>query len=69
MPLASGSAERSITGRTKWSATYTRYFALGMQLSPALQSPLSFHLGVVMLEKTTKKNIRNEKYANKVGMI
>ena len=30
---------------TKWPATYTRYFALGVQLSPALQSPFSFHLG------------------------
>ena len=29
----------------KGPATYTRYFALGMQLSPALQSPFSFHLG------------------------
>ena len=32
-------------GRTKRPATYSRYFALGMQLSPALQSPFSFHLG------------------------
>ena len=29
----------------KGPATYTRYFALGMHLSPALQSPFSFHLG------------------------
>ena len=29
----------------KGPASYTRYFALGMQLSPALQSPFSFHLG------------------------
>ena len=29
----------------KGPASYTRYFALGMHLSPALQSPFSFHLG------------------------
>ena len=32
-------------GRTKWPATYNWYFALGMQLLPALWSPFSFHLG------------------------
>ena len=31
--------------RTKWPATYTWYLALTMQLSPALQSLFSFHLG------------------------
>ena len=35
----------------KGPATYTRYFALGMQLSPALQSPVSFHLGCVYARK------------------
>ena len=29
----------------KGPASYTRYFALGMHLSPALQSPFSFQLG------------------------
>ena len=29
----------------KGPASYTRYFALGMHLFPALQSPFSFHLG------------------------
>jgi len=41
----------------KGPATYTRYFALGMQLSPALQSPFLSTWGAVMLEKKqTKKN-------------
>ena len=42
-------------GRTKWPATYTRYLALGMQLPPALQSPISFHLGCGYTQK--KKSI------------
>ena len=46
---SSGSAYCSVMGRTKWPTTYTRYFELGMQLPPALQSPFSW--GVVMLEK------------------
>ena len=41
---SSGSAQRFVMGRTKWPATYTQYFALGMQLPPALQSLFSFHL-------------------------
>ena len=28
----------SVLGSMKWSATYTRYFVLGIQLPPALQS-------------------------------
>ena len=35
-------------GRRKWPATYTQYFALGMQLPPALQSRFSFHLSAVV---------------------
>ena len=31
-------------GRMKWPVTYTRYFTLGMELLPALQSPFTFHL-------------------------
>ena len=34
---SSGSAQQSVIGRMKWPATYTRYFALGMQLPPTLQ--------------------------------
>ena len=30
VPLYSGSAQRSVMGKMKWPATYTRYFALGM---------------------------------------
>ena len=46
----------------KAPASYTRYFALGMQLSPALQSPFSFHLGCgydarKKKKKKKKKNI------------
>ena len=45
----------------KGPATYTRYFALGMQLSPVLQSPFSFHLGCsyasVQLLNTTNCSI------------
>ena len=45
-------------GRMKWPATYTRYSALGMQLSPGvvLQSPFSFHLGCGYARK--KKSLR-----------
>ena len=39
----------------KGPVTYNRYFALGMQLSPALQSPFSFHLGCGYARK--KNNI------------
>jgi len=35
----------AVMGRAKWPTTYTRYFELGMQLSPALQSLFPFHLG------------------------
>jgi len=44
-------------GRTKWPATYTRYFALGTQLSLALQLLFSFHLGCgYARKKVSKKN-------------
>ena len=43
-------------GRTKWPATYTLNFALGMQLSPALQSLFSFHLWCSYACKKTKQN-------------
>ena len=42
-------------GRTKWPATYTWYFVLGMQLSPALQSLFSFHLGCSYAQKKKDK--------------
>ena len=48
---SSGSAQQSVMGRTKWPATYTRHFALGIQLPPALQSPFSFHLGCGYAQK------------------
>ena len=41
----------------KGPATYTRYFALRMHLSPALQSPFSFHLGCDYARKKKKKTI------------
>ena len=44
----------------KGPATYTRYFALEMQLSPALQSLVSFHLGCVYARKNIKLNTDNE---------
>ena len=47
----------TVMGRTKGPATYTRYFVLGMQLSPALQAPFSFHLGCGYARK---KNHRKE---------
>jgi len=56
---SSGSAYRSVMGRTKWPATYTRYFELGMQLSPALQSPFSFHLGCVFARNNKNLWFRN----------
>ena len=40
----------------KGPATYTRYFALGMQLSPALQSPFSFHLECGYAPKKIEKH-------------
>ena len=42
----------------KGPATHTRYFAFGMQLSPALQSPFLSTWGVVMLIKKKNKNYR-----------
>ena len=44
----------SPSGR-KGPATYTRYFALGMQSSPALQLLFSFHLGCGYARKKKKK--------------
>ena len=44
-------------GRTKWPATYTQYFELGMQLSPALQSHFSFHLGCGYARNKKKKEV------------
>ena len=41
--------------RTKWPATYTRYFAVWMQLLPEPQSSFSFHLGEVTLITNSKK--------------
>ena len=38
----------------KGPATHTRSFAFGMQLSPALQSPFSFHLGCGYAHKKEK---------------
>jgi len=40
----------------KGPATYTQYFALGLELSPALQSPFSFHLGCGYLCSKKKKS-------------
>ena len=51
----SGSPQWSVMGRTKWPATYTQYFALGIQLPLALQSPLFFPLGVWLCSKNKKK--------------
>jgi len=51
-------------GWTKWPATYTRYFALGMQLSPAFQSLFSFHLKCIYARKnktTTKQQQKQNK--------
>ena len=45
-----------VMSRTKWSTTYTRYFALRIQLLAAPQSPFSLHLGVVMLERNINKS-------------
>ena len=41
--------------RTKWPTTYTRYFALGMQLPPAPSRPFLSTWGAVMLVKKKKK--------------
>ena len=45
-----------VTRRTKWPTTYTRYFALWMQLLPEPQSLFSLHLGS-SYEKKDKKSI------------
>ena len=37
---------------------YTQYFALGMQLPPAPQSPFSFHLRCGYAQKKKEKNIK-----------
>ena len=45
--------------RNGLATTYTRYFALRMQLPPAPQSSFSFHLGCVYAQKQkTKQNIQ-----------
>ena len=49
---SSGSAQQSVM---KWPATYTWYFPLGMQLPPALQSLVSFHLGCSYARNNSKK--------------
>ena len=51
----SGCAQTSVTGRTKWPATYTQYFALGMQLTPALRHCFLSTWGAVMLGKKKKR--------------
>ena len=51
----------TVMGRMKWPATYTRYLALGMQLSPALQSPFSFHLGCGYARKNKQKKKKQSK--------
>ena len=48
----SGSAAQFVMDRTKWLATYTQYFALGMQLPPAL---LLFHFGHSYAQKNKVK--------------
>ena len=50
--------------RRKGLATYTWYFALGMQLSPALQSPFSFHLGCGYARKKKKEDGYNIPYVS-----
>ena len=50
------SAQHSAMARTKWAATFIQYFALGMQLPPALQSLFSFHLGCGYVRKKKKNN-------------
>ena len=45
-------------GRMKWPATYTQYFALGMQLPPALQSCFLSIWSAVRLEKVKLKAIQ-----------
>ena len=52
---SSGSAQQSVMGRTIWPGTYIQYFALGMQLPPALQSQISFYLRCGFTQK--KKEI------------
>ena len=61
MCASSGSAYRSVVSKTKWPTTYTQYFELGMQLSPALQSLFSFHLGCGYARKKTSKKKTNKK--------
>ena len=47
----------AVMGRTKWPATYTQYFPLGMRLPPGLQSPFSFHLGCGKQKMPVQKHI------------
>ena len=52
----------------KGPATYTHYFALGMHLSPALQSPFSLHLGCgydARKTTTTKKTLGGKRQIDK----
>ena len=51
----------------KGPATYTRYFALGMQLSPALQHCFLSTWGAVMLgKKQNKTKTKNKKEFSRV---
>ena len=52
-------------GRMKWPATYTRYFALWIQLPPALHSLCSFHLGCDYAQ-IQNKNLLSLLYSVKV---
>ena len=52
LPASTGSPFMS---STKWPTTYTRYFALRMQLPPAPQSPFSFRLGCGYARKKKQK--------------
>ena len=54
---------------TKWPAIYTQYFALGMQLPPALQSPFSFHFGCAYALKKKKKLSRSISLSSKFDHI
>ena len=54
----------SVIAGQKGPATYTRYFALGMQLSPALQSLFSFHIGCGYDARRYLKKKRSYKFQN-----
>ena len=58
------SAQQSVMGGTKWPVPTPDNFELGMHLPPALQPPISFHWGAVMLVTHPKIQLKDSRNIN-----